>query len=146
MYDGRLSCLRLTAFSWKFNKYYIFLMCVCSLSHPNTRRFRLNIQSSVTYLVVPYFPRERFLEKKVTEYEICLKINQLDALNFIMSLLHSSTCFQHMCSSSGVQNCTIQSLVSSHLQVAVPCTVLSQPVHGTTTYKCDDTRGCIVQF
>jgi len=24
--------------------------------------------------------------------------------------------------------------------------VLSQPVHGTATYKCDDTRGCIVQF
>ena len=21
-----------------------------------------------------------------------------------------------------------------------------QPVHGTTTYRCDDTRGCIVQF
>jgi len=24
--------------------------------------------------------------------------------------------------------------------------VLSQPVHGTATYRCDDTRGCIVQF
>ena len=24
--------------------------------------------------------------------------------------------------------------------------VLPQPVHGTATYKCDDTRGCIVQF
>ena len=24
--------------------------------------------------------------------------------------------------------------------------VLSQPVHGTATYKCDDTRGCIVKF
>jgi len=23
---------------------------------------------------------------------------------------------------------------------------LSQPVHGTTTYKCDDTRGCVVQI
>jgi len=23
---------------------------------------------------------------------------------------------------------------------------LDQPVHGTATYKCDDTRGCIVQF
>ena len=22
----------------------------------------------------------------------------------------------------------------------------SQPVHGTATYRCDDTRGCIVQF
>jgi len=24
--------------------------------------------------------------------------------------------------------------------------VLSQPVHGTATYMCDDTRGCCVQF
>jgi len=23
---------------------------------------------------------------------------------------------------------------------------LSQPVHGTATYRCDDTRGCIIQF
>ena len=44
-----------------------------------------------------------------------LNIKQLDALNFIMSLFHASTCFGHKCSSSGGQNCTIQSLVSSHL-------------------------------
>jgi len=25
-------------------------------------------------------------------------------------------------------------------------TVLSQPVHGMATYRCDDTRDCIVQF
>ena len=24
--------------------------------------------------------------------------------------------------------------------------VLSQPVHGTATYRCDDTRGCMLQF
>jgi len=24
--------------------------------------------------------------------------------------------------------------------------VLSQPVHGTATYRCDDTRGCVMQF
>ena len=46
---------------------------------------------------------------------IYLNVNQLDALNFIMSLFHASTCFGHKCSSSGGQNCTIQSLVSSHL-------------------------------
>ena len=27
-----------------------------------------------------------------------LNINQLDALNFVMSLFHASTCFEHMCS------------------------------------------------
>ena len=53
---------------------------------------------------------------------IYLNINQLDALNFIMSLFHASTYLEHKCSSSGGQNCTIQSLVSSHVQVVVPCT------------------------
>ena len=39
-----------------------------------------------------------------------------------MSLFHASTCFEHMCPSSGGQYCTIQPLVSSQLYVAVPCT------------------------
>ena len=51
-----------------------------------------------------------------------------------MSLFCASTCFEHMCSSSGGQNCTIQPLVGG------------RPVHGTATYRCDDNRDCIVQF
>ena len=55
----------------------------------------------------------------VTLYVHCLSllinINQLDVLNFIISLFQASTCFEHMCSSSGGQNCIIQSLVLSHL-------------------------------
>ena len=46
-----------------------------------------------------------------------LHINKLDAINFIISLFQASACFEHMCSSSGGQNCILQSLVSSHLQV-----------------------------
>jgi len=38
---------------------------------------------------------------------IYLNINQLDALNFIMSLFHASTRFEHMCASSGGQNCSL---------------------------------------
>ena len=34
---------------------------------------------------------------------------------FTISLFHASTCFEHMCSSSGGQNCISQPLVSSHL-------------------------------
>ena len=44
-----------------------------------------------------------------------ININQLDALNFIISLFQVSTCFEHMCLSSGGQNCIIRSLVSSYL-------------------------------
>ena len=45
-------------------------------------------------------------------------INQIDAQNFCftISLLHASTCFEHMC------------LWYHH------------------TYRCDDTRGCVMQF
>jgi len=32
-----------------------------------------------------------------------------------MCLFHGSTCFEHMCSSSGSENCITQPLVSSHL-------------------------------
>ena len=53
-----------------------------------------------------------------------LVINQLDAKNFCLtiSLFHASTRFEHMCSSSGGQNCIIQPLVSSH-------SVGGRPVH-----------------
>ena len=49
-----------------------------------------------------------------------------------------------MCSSSGGQNYIVQPLVSSHSVGG--CPVLSQPVHRTATYRCDDTRGCVMQF
>jgi len=55
-----------------------------------------------------------------------------------------------MCLSSGGQNCIIQHLVSSLCVGGYPVytlvEVLSQPVHRTATYRCDDTRCCIVQF
>ena len=49
-------------------------------------------------------------------------------VNFIIRLFQASTCFEHMCSWSRGQTC------------------ISQSVHGTATYRCDDTRDCIVQF
>ena len=57
-------------------------------------------------------------------------INQLDAQNFCftISLFHASTCFEHMCSSSGGKNCIIQPLVSSHLYVAASCTGWESPL------------------
>ena len=35
-----------------------------------------------------------YFADRVTQY-IYLNVNQLDALNFIMSLFHASTCFEH---------------------------------------------------
>ena len=43
---------------------------------------------------------------------------------FTISLFHASTCFKH------------------HVITIIG----SRPVHRTATYRCDDTRGCIIQF
>jgi len=50
-------------------------------------------------------------------WEFISVINQLGAqfFCFTVSLFHASTCFEHMCSSSGGQNCITQPLVSSQL-------------------------------
>ena len=47
------------------------------------------------YHIFPHYPINLFLN-----------INQLDALNFIISLFQASTCFEHMCSSSSLNLCT----------------------------------------
>ena len=53
-----------------------------------------------------------------------LNINQLDALNSIISLFQASTCFEHMCSSSGGQKlCYIVSGIITLIGVMIPETV-----------------------
>ena len=56
-----------------------------------------------------------------------ININQLNALNFVLSLFQAPTCFEHMCSSSGGQ-IVLYSLWYHH------------------TYRCDDTRDCIIHL
>ena len=78
--------------------------------------------------------------------------NQLDAQNFCftISLFHASTCFEHMCSSSGGQNCITQPLVSSGMQEHMLLHTRRSSTHSdineTVTYRCDDTRGGVIQF
>jgi len=71
--------------------------------------------------------REGIVEKAKTLSEFISVINQLDAQNvcFTISLFHAYTCFENMCSSSGDQNCSIW-------------------YHHA--YRCDDIRGCVMQF
>ena len=71
-----------------------------------------------------------------------INIIQLDALNFIISLFQASTCFEHMCSLSGGQKLyyTVSGIVTAIGGRPV------QSVYGTATYRCDDTRDCIIQF
>jgi len=48
-----------------------------------------------------------------------------------------------MCSSSGGQNCIIQRVVSSH---NVGGRLVYRLREETATYRCDYTRGCLIQF
>jgi len=78
-------------------------------------------------------------------------IHQLDAQNFCftVTLFHASTCFEHMCSSSGGQNCITQPLLSSHMcskHVEAWTKVSCTPLHEMATYRGDDTRGCVMKF
>ena len=45
---------------------------------------------------------------------LLISTNLMHKICFTISLFHASTCFEHMRSSSGGQNCIIQPLVSSH--------------------------------
>jgi len=57
----------------------------------------------------------------LTSFLIISVINQLDAQNFCftISLFHASTCFEHMCSSSGGQNCTAGGIITP-IDVMIP--------------------------
>ena len=56
-----------------------------------------------------------------------------------MSLFHASTCFEHK-----VLIIRRSKLYYTASGIITP--LGGRPVHGTATYRCDDTRGCIIQF
>jgi hypothetical protein len=69
---------------------------------------------------------------------------------FTRSLLHASTYFEHH-----VLIVRRSELYYTAAGIITLCRwpsgaqverVLAQPVHRTATYRCDDTKGCIVQF
>jgi hypothetical protein len=76
---------------------------------------------------------------------------------FILRLLYSSTCFEHyvvkivLYSIWYHHTCRWPSLAQIERGLSPFSTCareghLSQPVHGTATYRCDDTRCCRIQF
>ena len=88
--------------------------------------------------------------KQVTPF-IYLSINQLDAQKFCftISLFHASTVRAHILiirrSKLHYTASGIITPIAGHL-VHRLIRVLSQPVHETATFWCDDTRGCVMQF
>ena len=101
------------------------------------RRRRMPNSVKTLQWLVPFF----FFSDRSSQY-IYLNINQLDALNFIISLFQASTCFEH--------HVLIIRRPKFYYTVSGIITPIGgrpvQPVHRTATYRCDDTRGCIIQF
>ena len=96
--------------------YHLKISMIKSLYKKGGRTSVANsVNQSVNHLIIVCAKSMAYGISVWLYFSIYLNINQLDTLNFIMSLFHASTCFEHMCSSSGGQNCTVQSLVSSHL-------------------------------
>ena len=67
---------------------------------------------------------------------------------FTISLFRACTCFEHHVliirrSKLYYRDSGIITPIDGRI---VHTGILSQPVHETATYRCDDTRGCIVQF
>ena len=113
----------------------VFSQVYCSTQYVHAKFFSSKMADDLQ-LLYPFFLYIYFADR--TSQYIYLNINQLDALNFIMSLFDASTCFEHMCSSSGGQNCgrPVHRLRQDSLNL---CT--GRPPTGV-----DDTIGCIIQF
>ena len=78
--------------------------------------------------------------------------NQLDAQNlfhskfYFMPLHVSSTCAHHQEVRIALHSLWYHYTYRWPYRPRVEGAVLSQPVHQTATYRCDDTRGCVMQF
>jgi len=61
-----------------------------------------------------------------------------------VSLFHASTCFEHHLLI--VSRSELYYTASGIIKPICGRPVTSQPVHRTATYRCDDARGCTIQF
>ena len=62
---------------------------------------------------------------------------------FTISLFRASTCFEHVFI---IRRSKLHYTTSGTITSIGGRLVLSQSVHETATYRCDDTRGCVMQF
>jgi hypothetical protein len=90
--------------------------------------------TSITGTLHEYLLFFIYFADRASQY-IYLNMNQLDALNFIMSLFHASTCFEH------------HVLIVRRSKMYYTASGIITPIGaGRPPTKCDDTRSCIVQF
>jgi len=118
----KCQCLASSVICHQIMQYLKFLRCISG----TVSVIRLFLFSNVE---VGVFVRKIYI-RRVRDFDVLLTvhlsifisvINQLDEQSFCFTirLFHASRCFEHMCSSSGGQNCITQPLVSSHLRGCV---------------------------
>ena len=84
--------------------------CKLQITSNSIQNFQISLSISQRFCSESFlfFFFEIYLFCRIHVRESCfeylfININQLDALNFIISLFQASTCFEHMCSLSGGQ-------------------------------------------
>jgi len=89
----------------KFLFYNMFISCLYMFRAHVLIIRRSKLSYTASGIITPI--GGRLVHEKVTY--------KCDDFCFTVSLFHASTCFEHMFSSSGDQNCITQPLVSSHI-------------------------------
>jgi len=132
-----VSASECSASAIKFRTFTILYNCNSSSTVTHSL-FCLNLSSHIVYwswikgplfIVWPQHTWTNFDVLLTVHLSIFISvINLLDAQKFCftVSLFHVSACFEQICSSSGGQNCRL--------------------VHETATHRCDNKRGCVMQF
>ena len=116
-----------TAYAWFHSEHLhisILRMCVRLCLHSSifllaniyvliSLQVRLEFSMSITLIKLLFFDVLLTVHLSI----FISVINRLDAQNFCftISLFHASTCFKHMCSSSGGQNCITQPPDDEHM-------------------------------
>ena len=78
------------------------LVSIATGTQPSPKRVLHTVRSSASSSNFQYYVLS-LMSTSICLRLLFININQLDELNFIISLFQASTCFEHMCSSSGGQ-------------------------------------------
>jgi len=93
-YTASVSCTKFLFYNKFISCLYMFRACVLTI-----RRSKLHYTASGI----------------ITPIGCVMPLYHVQNFCFTINLFHASTCFEHVCSPSGGQNCITQPLVSSHL-------------------------------
>ena len=161
---------------WEGNKCYVFWVCVCSLCYParNAHAPYCHLWPDRLYRFFPHylingtiFEKETVLNTKcvfwfsvqlLTETFLIISINERDMIGkngIVVCMWRSGYLFQYLtnfmhkiCFTISFISCLY--MFRAHVLIIrrskLHYTASGRLVHQTDTYRCNDTRGCVMQF